>query len=599
MSKISVADGENAIAFIDEAGRNIKPNTTVKGAIAGFEKELAAFAAHDPSLFHKVSPLLKKIGAGLERAYQERRHHGLVHKELMAFFPDTQTLNQMLLDAFWGDWISDDGSWDNKIPTLQHLAGRLKASLKQDLDMILDMVAEPDSRYRVVKENLTIQIIPRIIRAIAGEQIDVSIAPDGEIQFKKRRCRIASQLRKLQTVFLMDATPDRAKLAENLGLRQNSIVQIASPRPQFTNLNLKIVSGFGKAGRNRNRFVRRQGQEGSKLVETPYTLMQRILALVKKVSTDAIAANPNTKIGILDLKEYIKRYSDLEIAQDARALLTGYHFFDSRNSNRFSNCNILFSVGSPVVNLGEMLAEWHLRHRQSYTVEDAPPEFWADINRQTTAEIIQEIGRSRAQHRQDQEIAHYVLADLSDTQIEAITQYFPGIQIERVEAYSICQEAAPKAVQTKKGICKAFAQAIQRGETPVGKNIAEQVGVTKGRVSQILSEYGGLRKLRKSLIALLNTLNNRTKLYLLREEDLEMAQAFFPALLQDLECGRSPSEVLTDFVCLAESYGSKHFEAMLSALPVDTLCTLLRVFLSLLPPDFLRGLSPPMEAIAS
>lgn len=586
LSKISVEEGENAIAFIDEAGREIKDMVTREAPISAIDRELGELLRAAPQFYREVAPVLKAIKQGIERAMEEQGTYGLPHRELMAFLPDRVELERLLMEAYWQP-NQPPNPWE--IPSLNEIAGRLQRVIRHDIEAQLNQAPYPKERIALVTQCLTIGVLPRLLRAIDGRTpVDVSIT-DKKIRFRYRDRRHEKTIAKLRTAFLMDATPDTQELAHNLGISANDILCITSPEPSFENLTFKVVKGFGKAGRNREHFE----EKGKDTAESHYSLMTRIKKLVGKVANDAWAENPNQRIGILDLKAFIDRYHDLPGSQ---GFLMGYHFHDGRNTNRFKECSILFSVGSPVENIGDLLSQWHLRTGQCHTVESAPAAFWAWVNRRVTTELIQEGGRSRAQHRPQEAIVHYILTDLSTSQMEAIAQYFPGCRVEEVNAYDICPEAAPKGEQTRRGTWEAIAQAIRAGTKPTISEVASQVGVSKSRISQILSPDGGFRVIVQSLIRLYEALNNQTKLSDLLPEQVIMAYEVFPTLVKDLESGADPEEALEEFLDAAEQLGYESFEAvfrdevMLSAIAVIHLTRLIGFFLTFLPRPFLERL---------
>ncbi|MEP1080049.1 hypothetical protein NDI52_32305 [Leptolyngbya sp. PL-A3] len=594
ISKISVNEGENVVGFIDEAGRAIEGDVTRESPISAIEKEAGELLKTDPIFYSQISSVLKAIKHGLQYAVEEQGRYGLTHAQLMEYLPDRQAIQALILEQFWTGNEAPD-MWE--IPTINQIAGRLQHAIRRDIEAQLQDAPEPEQRKELVEKCLTIGVLPRLLKVMDGRgRVDVSITGK-KIRFRYRDRRHGRTLAKLKTAFLMDATPDRRELARKMGIDEGDIVSITSPKPSFNNLTFKVVKGFGRAGQNREHY-----QDGV-VTESPYSTMQRILALVEHVANEAIATNPDIQIGVLDLKSYIDRYTTGAIEQKARAFLTGYHFHDGRNTNRFKECSLLFSVGTPVQNIGDLLSQWHLRTRQSYTTETAPPAFWAWVNRMVTTEILQEGGRSRAQHRSDEQITHYILSDLSQGQIETIQEYFPGCVVEVVDAYDICPQAAPKGEQTRRGVWEAIASAIRAGDRPNIGVVAQQVGVSKGRVSQILSHEGGFRAITKSLFRLYEALNSKTKLSELTDTQRVMALEVFPALVKELESGIEPTKALETFMETAKVFQYSGFEsvfkdeAMLSAVPVWVLTTLIGFFSSYLPRPFLAGLDAHISEV--
>ncbi|NJL20125.1 MAG: hypothetical protein HC895_03675 [Leptolyngbyaceae cyanobacterium SM1_3_5] len=97
--------------------------------------------------------------------------------------------------------------------------------------------------------------------------------------------------------------------------------------------------------------------------------------------------------------------------------------------------------------------------------------------------------------------------------------------------------------------------------------------------------------MRKSLIWLLEALNNQIKLTDVPEEHRWLAQWHLPNLATDLaEQKQVPSETFEDFHAVTESMTRAEVVQVLAATPITTLMRLLGGFLSLLPISHLTGL---------
>jgi transcriptional regulator with XRE-family HTH domain len=110
--------------------------------------------------------------------------------------------------------------------------------------------------------------------------------------------------------------------------------------------------------------------------------------------------------------------------------------------------------------------------------------------------------------------------------------------------------------------------------------LATAAGVTQGRISQIASEVGGWKALKKILASLLEVLHRTTNIFEpLGEDELWMAQTFLPlAVTEDV------SEATKQVTFVAKVYGWKTFKAILTATPIKTKSQLLTLLVGLLPP---------------
>lgn len=592
INKLSVEEDETIVAFVDEAGRSLKQHQELQAGLTTLDKEINTLFKTDERLYKEIYPLVLQIQKGIERAIAEGGRFTMNHADVMKFLPSKARLHELLFDAQWEKWQFAKTAWD--IPSMWEIAGRMNGILRPNINELLKKAATPEERESIIKRDLTIGLLPRLIRVIDGcSREDVSIstsrAKDGSatptITVTKPSRKHARAIAKTHSTILMDATPDFIEMAQCLGIKRHEIVQVEAKRPSFKNLTIKVVKGLGNVG-----AIREHYKDGS-LVDSPYSQHNRIHKAVEAIAHQAKEQKPDVKLGLLDLKRYVDGYRDL-LDSSGVEHVTGYHFRDNRGSNQFKDCEVMISVGQPKENIGSLLAQWKIKTGQPHTSKTAPDAFWAWVGRKAMHETVQDIGRDRAQHRPETPITHWVLSALSEKQIDALKDYFPGCTVETVDAYDICPEAADRGTQSTRGIIDALYQQIREGRNPKIDEIAKQMGITKGRVSQIVKTLlpEGFRSLKKSLVWLLEAINSQTKLSELDESLQWIATSYLPTLANQLRSGDDPAALLDEFVMVGESVGAAAFRKLLTATPRATLATFLGTFSSLMSADNLRSL---------
>lgn len=570
INRFSPADGEDVVAFVDEAGSSIKSTQVLTANLHDLYRETERLREEDEDLYRALDPLLIRFDLGLSRAIAERDKFGVQHGDLVKFLPSKKEIDAVIFEAYWNKWMSAEDVW--QLPSLRELAKKIEQLLR------VKLTKEFQSRDTIGKQSfidsrIMVGLLPSLLNIVdERSREDVAINAQGQIVLTKRSYQHGNELAKAKTAFYLDATPDLKDLARILSIPVTSLLQIECKRPTFENTTLKIIKGVGKAGSQRENFT-----EGA-LVQSVYSQQHRIEEAVKAIAQQ----KPNDRVGVLDYKKFIHRY---EAIDDLTATL-GYHFLDGRGSNRFEDCTDIIGIGAPTPNIGALMAEWHVLTGQTTQTST----FWAWVANKTLNELIQEIGRLRAQHRKGEKLTYWMLTVLSDAQKQAISDYYPGITLEEVDIYDLAPTAAPKGMQRERAILESIWQEVAAGEDPKISEIAQKIGVTRGRVSQIVKEAhpSGFKGLKQSLVLLSEALNSKTKLSDLSPEDWWFAKTYLPAIAVMLSPDKPATrhEALADFVSSFDAVGAAKFKQILAATPVHTLYKLLDAFLLMAPEDF-------------
>ena len=154
--------------------------------------------------------------------------------------------------------------------------------------------------------------------------------------------------------------------------------------------------------------------------------------------------------------------------------------------------------------------------------------------------------------------------------------------VEQIEAFELCYEAGTPRQKTRWAIWQAYLQLRQQVKdgTEIGLNqLARLVEITKGRLSQIASEFNGWEGLQKCLDLLFNSLYNNPKHPLLVDKDVYwLAKDYLPLVLF-----LPPLKALLEVATLIRTQNIEGFKQILKAATLETKSKLLSAFLALMP----------------
>lgn len=263
----------------------------------------------------------------------------------------------------------------------------------------------------------------------------------------------------------LDATLSPELLKLKLGIQKPILVIEQSP-PDYSNLNIVQLTGLGKLGKQRSD-----------------SLTNRVDALKSAL------LQKHSNLGVLEWKS---NAGDNEYS----------HFADGRGVNRFSNCDAIASFGIPYANVGELTAEYQVLTGNS-VLSETTQQFITEL---TDSEIVQEVGRIRANRRPNEQLTFYFCADYDLT---FLNEHFPGATLTSIDAFVITPDAGSKNQQTKLSIVEAAKELITREAKVTQQTIANAAEITQGTVSKIASQFGGWSSLKKLFPTLLNSLYSK------------------------------------------------------------------------------------------
>jgi hypothetical protein len=329
----------------------------------------------------------------------------------------------------------------------------------------------------------------------------------------------------------LDATLTPQMLASMLDTE--NILHIKQEMPSSKNLRVIQVTGMGRLSSDR--------RESADL---------RVTAALAELQ----ASHPG--LAVIDWK--------------AKATLgQGYHFRDGRGVNRFKDAPALAIVGTPCPNIGALAIKYQLLKNKP-AVEDSP-EFQAFVDEHIQSEILQEVGRLRANLRPDEQLSTYIL---SDYDLDFLKTELPDACFEQLDAFMLSPDAGDKFQRTKYGILKAFGKLVESGKdyTKITQDAiasAMQGEIARSRISQIAALFGGWSKLRKMLILLYKTLfynktnnsENLTQSETEPDSDLWwLAYEYLPLIVVNLEDSQT-DDVVREILHVIEAEGRERFKS--------------------------------------
>jgi len=331
-----------------------------------------------------------------------------------------------------------------------------------------------------------------------------------------------------------DATGSTYDLANKISVNQSEILHCALIEPDKQNLDIINVTGLGVAGKRR-----------SELCDS------RINALVSHWKEEY-----GNDVGFIDWKDKAKP-----------KWLT--HFADARGSNSYQSKKAVASFGAPYPSLSALAAEYTLWTGECVNIKKPSDGFQRLIGERLTAEILQEIGRIRANRRQDEHLTYYLCADLDVTFLVNL-----GYRVTQKEAISITVEAGDRMQRT----LYMINQALKELETPTLSGISKVIGKATSTISRAINKLGGLEKIAGYMEEVLfgeRSLN-------LDLADAWIIESYIPILI------KSEQEDFYQEVTLLD--GDLTLSQLIAGASLQARSTLLTALLDLLPDEVLERL---------
>ena len=528
-------DYSQDIAFVDEADQLTRATQVIEAQSNEIDALWGRLEREKPDAFEALKPFRIALGEALQGEFdvvQNGRNRGANHEVLLSNLPSPGTIPNL----------------EEAINGVRQASPRLR-ELFVEADSVTGVggrwrqagdFARSHFRREAAAETLAnIQTAPtniliHILEVWTGLKQGSLRCYRGKLTATIRDTRNADILRAFSRTILMDATADKAVLARKLNIDASEIVEIREASPQPNNLTAVNVEMPGM-GSN----------------EVSDACKQRQISLLGAICS----RHEGQSVKLLANKS------------DTHLPLDGYWFRDNRGSNEFSGTDVLVCFNTPRPNLGAIQDEYR-------AIFGSLEGFWQYYQHLTAAEIVQLVGRPRANLYPNKQITVYLVGTGLD--LEFLKQY--GIKVCSVEAFQLCPEAGTPAQITRWKILEASRTIKEQGGKLTQVAIAEVAGKSQELISKLAKEFGGWQQMKKLLLALLQPYRGSNNFSALTQEERWLAESYLPSLLQE-----SPEVAVEEIGQMIRAVGVRRFLRMLTAATPQTQARLLRWVLQALP----------------
>lgn len=528
-------DYSGDIAFVDEADQLLRGVRKIKAS----KNEVAAFWAllerKAPDAFEALKPIRIALGRLLEGEFDKFFHgknRGVDHERLMDnlpdpdFFPNIFELIAQVQEASpkLADLIVEADSVTGLGGKWRDAGYSLRSQFRREatLETLTNILNAPTN------------ILIYLLKIWAGLKQGSLRCHHGELIATVQDGRTAAILREFGCVVLLSATADKRVLAAKLGVDPDEIVEIrqASPKPN----NLTVVN------------VQMPGMGSNEVSDA---CKQRQVKLLNAIRS----RHEGQSVKVLANK------SDIHLPLD------GYWFRDNRGSNEFIGTDVLVAFNTPRPNWGAIEDEY----RAIFGSLEGFEEYYQHL---IASEIVQLIGRPRANLYPDKQITIYIVGTGLD--LEFLKEY--GVKLQTVEAYQICPEAGTAAQITRWKIKEAARIIIEQGGKLTQTAIGEKIGKSQELISKISQDFGGWKRLKKLLLALLQPYRDGNNFSGLSEEERWLAESYLPAVFAE-----SPEVAAEQLGQLIRTQGWGRFLLIVTAASPQTQARVLGLIFQALP----------------
>lgn len=278
----------------------------------------------------------------------------------------------------------------------------------------------------------------------------------GNLFITKKNEHVEQVIDAFSFLVCQDATGSKKDLALKLGIKESEILEVTLPRSTAQNLKIINIQGFGHLPKRRSN-------------------QQRVNILVNHLKS-----KHNNNIGFIDFKDCSEK---------------GWlnHFSDARGSNQFSDKEAVCAIGIPFPNLGGVAKEYTALTGEKVNLDAPSDHFQRFLGDKVQNEIIQEIGRLRA-NRRDENVVFYLVGDID------LDLHRKGYSLTKMHVASICPDALSKPQKTIFAISNAYKQAKK-----TVTEIAKQIDKSRSQVHRIIKEFGSLENIYRYVQTLTNS----------------------------------------------------------------------------------------------
>lgn len=353
---------------------------------------------------------------------------------------------------------------------------------------------------------------------------------------------------RFKTKIFQDATGSRDHLALLLGIDPEKILVIRKKSKINDNFNVHHVTGLGRLSNNR--------KEG---------LMNKV-DLIRNIISDRYDGN----VGFIEYKKYAKK-GDL------------YHHGDARGSNLFSRKKAVVSIGVPCPNLTALRMQYEVLKGVRVTMNDKG--FQKFVNAKIVSEIIQEIGRIRANRRLDEELHYYFIGDVNINFLAEL-----GYNLVTESAITMDNKLGNRQQQLRYDVITALKDLLEAGETMATvtqQKIADEIDRARTSIANMARAFGGWEATKRMLAALIYDKRDDfdDDFGEFTDTDMYLANNYLPELFS-LDFAEMCSEAQQVIV----AYGEKKFRQLIADAPAEAIANFLLSIYNELPTHYRRNL---------
>ncbi|TWH62699.1 hypothetical protein [Dulcicalothrix desertica] len=533
--------------FWDEASTLIKTHTSISVTLADFNQTIGQLTLDNPEVIEQLRPVLTVIKSLLSQEVKPTSRYGFDNSAVWELLPYCPTnLNELIEELEEDlapnlDFLRESA---DKVST-EGLEGGAKKAAKFANRMFRQ---ENNQLTKSALQEVTLNWLAPLLQVWSKEKVGAFRCEYGVLSIYMPNLRHRAVASNAAFNIYLDATMRAEDLALKLGVKNDTILLLEQVKPTYENLKIIQVVGMGKVGKDRSE-----------------TMDARLSALKKEL----IIKHPNLQF--LEWKKHASNYD-------------GYHFRDGRGINRFKDADSLCSVGVPYPNLGQLAIEYHLLTgvEVSLDTNDADAEFQNFVEAKVRAEILQEAGRLRSHLRPNEELYYYFIGDHD---LSFLINELTSVRFEQVEAVNITPLSGTVGQQTKWLLASAYKQLVESGKKVTQTSLAQIVGITQERVSQIASELGGWKALKELLVLLLTANNQENYSFEPSDEDLVWATKEYLPLLVSNPDDLPASQVVAQVLELPGAYGWEYFTQMVVSQVPQIKASLLAYLIEVLPSE--------------
>lgn len=474
--------------------------------------------------------------------------------------PTISIVEQLINEQIASDYDDNYDVW--KIPTIKELVKEFNEIAGNKWDKILAGKQTPEEQEQAIREHGKLNTIRNLLPALYDPFTSLSMNGHG-YEVVRKNWRNIKNIKKFKTRLYLDATTPAYVLKRKFLIKHLAVAQQAILPNSCSNLKVEIIDNAGTFGRV---------PEGGSLPESTF---QRWNELAKHLAQLESSCG---KVALFGYKGQEGLYSEVLPLIAG----TGAMFSDTTGNNRYQDFDCIIAAAEPRENVRQKESEFQSifgvfptgKHRAWF-------QSW--YRQRVTEEIIQTIGRLRPS-RTDAPKTVYLLAGdcLTAANVAQIAAAFSGCTINRTNVIDICPEAAMKGDRRNRDLLTQAVTLAQEGNLKL-EELAGRLELTKGRVSQLVKQATGygFKQFVKSLILLLDALNNKTKLFSELDPPAQMlAKALEETGLQ-VGLGQMDAEELAETLNdLTRIVGRKDLIEVLRAVPGLVLREFIRVIFS-------------------